>query len=171
MQKKKSTKNPGKEGLSTKTVEMIVAAILFLLGIVVIYDSQRVGSGWAPDGPQAGYFPFYIGLIICIASFWTLLQTLFAKQANTTAFIGAGKLKLVLAVLLPTIAYVIVIYFIGIYVASALFIGIFMRWQGKFGLTKILPVSLGVSIVMFLMFEVWFLVPLPKGPLEALFGY
>jgi putative tricarboxylic transport membrane protein len=171
MRKNKTTKKPGKEGLSTKAVEMIVASIIFLLGIVVVYDSHRVGSGWASDGPQAGYFPFYIGVIICIAGGWIVLQTLFGKAANTTAFIGAGKLKLVLAVLLPTVVYVIAIYFIGIYVASALFIGIFMRWQGKFTLTKIIPVSLGVSIVMFLMFEVWFLVPLPKGPLEALFGY
>jgi putative tricarboxylic transport membrane protein len=171
MHENQSTENPGKGGLSTKTVEMIVAAIIFLIGIVVVYDSHRVGSGWASDGPQAGYFPFYIGLIICAASSWILLQTLFAKEANTTAFIGVGKVKLVLSVLVPTIVYVISIYFIGIYVASALFIGIFMRWLGKFGVTKILPVSLGVSIVLFFMFEVWFLVPLPKGPLEALFGY
>jgi hypothetical protein len=171
MRENETTENPAKGGLSTKAVETIVAAILFLLGILVVYDSHRVGSGWASDGPQAGYFPFYIGLIICIASGWILLQTLFGKEANTTPFIGAGKFKLVLSVLLPTIVYVIAIYFIGIYVASAFFIGIFMRWQGKFGLTKILPVSLGVSIIMFFMFEVWFLVPLPKGPLEALFGY
>src|SRR5712691_2568171 len=122
MRKNKTTKNRGKEGLSTKAVEMIVAAIIFLLGIVVVYDSHRVGSGWASDGPQAGYFPFYIGVIICIAGGWVLLQTLFGKTANTTAFIGAGKLELVLAVLLPTVVYVIAIYFIGIYVASALFI-------------------------------------------------
>ena len=171
MQEDKSAENPGKGGLSTKAVEMIVAAIIFLLGTLVIYVSRRVGTGWAPEGPQAGYFPFYIGLIICLASGWILLQALFGQEAPTKSFIGAGKLKLVLSVLFPTVLYVIAIYFIGIYVASALFIGIFMRWQGKFGLTKILPVSLGVSIVMFLMFEVWFLVPLPKGPLEALFGY
>lgn len=171
MQENKSTENPSKGGLSIKTVEMIVAVIIFLLGTLVIYDSHRVGTDWASEGPQAGYFPFYIGLILCIASGWILLQALFGKEANTTAFIGAGKLKLVLSVLLPTIVYIIAIYFIGIYVASALFIGIFMRWQGNFGLTKILPVSLGVSIVTFFMFEVWFLVPLPKGPLEALFGY
>ena len=171
MQENNSNENTGKGGLSTKTVEMIVAAILFLLGVIVILDSRRVGIGWAPDGPRAGYFPFYIGLFICLSSGWIFLSTFFNKMADTSAFVGQGKFKLVLSVLLPSIVYIIAIYFIGIYVASALFIGIFMRWQGKFSLTKILPVSLGVSIVMFFMFEVWFLVPLPKGPLEALFGY
>ena len=171
MQENNSTENPGKGGLSTKTVEMIVAAILFLLGLVVILDSRRVGIGWAPDGPRAGYFPFYIGLFICISSSWILLSTFFNKMADTSAFVGQGKFKLVLSVLLPSIVYVTAIYFIGIYVASALFIGIFMRWLGKFGLSKILPVSLLTPISMFFLFEIWFLVPLPKGPLEALFGY
>ena len=75
-----------------------------------------------------------------------------------------------LAVLIPSIVYVLIRY-LGIYVASALFIGIFMRWQGKFGLVKIMLVSLGVSVCLFLMFEVWFKVSLPKGPLETMLGY
>lgn len=171
MQENKDAQNPGKGSLSTRTVEIIVATVLFGLGLLVVYDSHRIGSGWAPDGPQAGYFPFYIGSIICFASVWTALQAFLAKDANRKPFIGPGKLKPVLSVLIPATIYVVAIYFIGIYVASAFFIGIFMWWQGKFGLTKIIPVSLGVPISMFLLFEVWFLVPLPKGPLEALFGY
>jgi len=74
-------------------------------------------------------------------------------------------------VLLPSILYVLAIQYLGIYVASALFIGVFMWWQGKFRLIKILPVSLGVAVALFLMFEIWFQVALPKGPLEAMFGY
>lgn len=171
MHERESTENPGKQGISTKTVETSVAAILFSLGALVIYDSHRIGSGWAPDGPQAGYFPFFIGLIICLASAWIFFQALLTEAAGKTAFIGAGKAKLVLSVLIPSIVYVIAIYFVGIYVASTVYIGFFMWWQGKFNLTRILPVSLGVPVAMFFMFEVWFLVPLPKGPLEALFGY
>lgn len=171
MQENNNTDHPDTGGLSTRTVEVIVAAIVFCLGVLVVYDSQRIGAGWAPDGPQAGYFPFYIGVSLCLAGSWIVLQALLAKPPNTKAFIGAGKLKPVLSVLIPAIIYVGAIYFIGIYAASALFIGIFMWWQGKFGLSRILPVSLGVPISMFFMFEVWFLVPLPKGPLEALIGY
>jgi hypothetical protein len=32
-------------------------------------------------------------------------------------------------------------------------------------------VSLGNSIVFFLIFERWFLVPLPKGPIETWLGF
>ena len=71
----------------------------------------------------------------------------------------------------PTVVYVALIVLIGLYVASAIYIGTFMLWQGKYKWPATLAVSLGVPIAMFLMFEIWFLVPLPKGPLEHLLGY
>jgi len=160
-----------RRGISVKAVEIAVSAILFGLGLVVIFDSRRVGYGWADDGPQAGYFPFYIGVILCAASAWTLLMAAFTKRAASEMFVSRKKLRLVLSVFFPSLVYVIAIYFIGIYVASALFIGAFMYWHGRFPWIKIIPVSLIVPVSMFLMFELWFMVPLPKGPLEALFGY
>jgi len=160
-----------RHGISTKAVEVAVSAIMFGLGLVVIFDSRRVGYGWADDGPQAGYFPFYIGLILCAASAWSLLRAAFSKRSALGVFVSRKKLRLVLSVFFPSLTYVIAIYFIGIYVASALFIGAFMYWHGRFPWIKIVPVSLIVPVSMFLLFELWFMVPLPKGPLEALLGY
>jgi hypothetical protein len=74
-------------------------------------------------------------------------------------------------VLLPTAVYVLAIQLTGIYVASAIFIAAFMRVMDKYSWLKAVLVGVGVSITMFWMFEVQFMVPLPKGPLEALFGY
>jgi len=158
-------------GVSTRTMEISVAAVILLLSLVVIFDSRRVGAGWAEDGPQAGYFPFYIGLILCVASAWTLLRTVFSDKAGASVFVSHKKLWLVMSVFFPSVIYVVAIYFIGIYVASAIFIGAFMHWHGRFPWTKIIPVSLLVPVSMFLLFELWFMVPLPKGPLEALIGY
>ena len=160
-----------RRGVSTRTMEIAVAAVILLLGLVVIYDSRRVGAGWGDDGPQAGYFPFYVGIILCVASAWTLLRTLFAGKTDASVFVTYKKLRLVMSVLLPSTIYVAAIYFIGIYVASAIFIGAFMYWHGRFPWIKIILISVIVPVSMFLMFEVWFLVPLPKGPLEALIGY
>jgi len=160
-----------RHGVSMKAVEIAVAAVMFGLGLVVIFDSRRVGYGWADDGPQAGYFPFYIGLVLCAASAWSLLRAAFSNRAAAGVFVSRKKLKLVLSVFFPSLIYVLAIYFIGIYVASALFIGAFMYWHGRFPWIKIVPVSLIVPMSMFLLFELWFLVPLPKGPLEALAGY
>ena len=160
-----------RHGVSTRTMEISVAAVLLLLSLVVIFDSRRVGAGWGDDGPQAGYFPFYIGLVLCAASAWTLLRAAFSGHAAASVFVSHRKLRLVMSVLIPSIVYVVAIYFIGIYVASAIFIGAFMYWHGRFPWIKIIPVSLIVPVSMFLLFELWFQVPLPKGPLEALIGY
>jgi hypothetical protein len=160
-----------RHGISTKAVEIAVSAVILGLGLVVIFDSRRVGYGWADDGPQAGYFPFYIGLMLSAASAWVLLQAAFSNRAAAGVFVSRKKLRLVLSVFFPSLIYVIAIYFIGIYVASALFIGVFMYWHGRFPWIKIIPVSLIVPVSMFLMFELWFMVPLPKGPLEAMIGY
>lgn len=157
--------------VSMKTVEIIVAVLFLLTAAVVIYDSYRVGFGWAPDGPQAGYFPFYIGVIIAFASAGNLLRAILSKDLGRKSFVQRRQLRRVLAVLIPMAIYVGAIYVLGIYVASALFIAIFMRWLGRFNWINIAIVSLLVPFGLFLMFEVWFLVPLPKGPLEDLLGY
>jgi hypothetical protein len=158
----------GKAAFSVRTAEVVAAAGFFALGAVVIYDSVRLGIGWKEDGPQAGYFPFYIGAIICLSALINLGVAVVAAKARNAAFVETGQLKLVLSVLVPTAVYVGLIGPLGIYVASALFIALFMRWLGKYVWWKVAAVSIGNSVVFFLIFEVWFKIPLPKGPLEAL---
>jgi putative tricarboxylic transport membrane protein len=156
--------------VSVKMVEVVTALVIFFLGCLVIYDSLRAGNGWASDGPQAGFYPFYVGIFLCCAALAILAQQLFFHP-KAKVFADGAQLKNVLAILLPSMIYVAAIYLVGIYVASALFLAIFMLWQGKYSLQKAIPFSLLVPAFLFLLFEIWFKVPLPKGPLEALFGY
>ena len=157
-------------GIRQKSAEIAVAALFFALGAIVMFDSARLGARWAEDGPQAGYFPFYVGLIVCLSAAVNLVLALLNRKDGDRIFVGAGQLKLVLAVLVPTAIYVALVGWIGIYAASALFIAFFMRWLGKYPWWKVAAVSIGNSVAFFLIFEVWFKVPLPKGPLETLLG-
>ena len=158
---------------SVRTWEVVVAGLFLAVGALVVYESRRLGSQWGSDGPQAGYFPFYVGSLICIASIINLYGAI--TKPDRGAFVQWGQLRMILTVLLPSIVYVALIVnpwqSLGIYVASALFIAFFMRLLGKYGWGKIAAVSVGTMFVFFLMFEVWFKVPLPKGPLEAAFGF
>ena len=160
---------------SHRTWEIVVAVAFFIFGSVVAWDSRRIGASWAPDGPQAGYFPFYIGVIICISAVAILLTALGSGARGDKPFVTRGQLKMVVTVMAPSIVYVFMIrnpvFSLGIYEASAIFIAMFMRFLGKYPWPKIAGVSIGVMVVFFLMFEVWFKVPLPKGPLEALLGF
>ncbi|HXM81108.1 MAG TPA: tripartite tricarboxylate transporter TctB family protein [Burkholderiales bacterium] len=153
-----------------KSAEMAVAVFIFLLGAIVIYDSVRLGARWGDDGPQAGYFPSYIGLILCVASAVNLGLALLNRRDQDRTFVEVGQLKLVLTVLIPSAIYVGLIGWTGIYVASAVYVAFFMRWLGKYSWWKVAAVSVGNSVVFFLIFEIWFKVPLPKGPVEALLG-
>jgi putative tricarboxylic transport membrane protein len=137
---------------------------------VVVFDSVRLGARWADDGPQAGYFPFYIGVFICLSAAVNFAIALVTKRDAGRIFVEWGKLRLVLAVLLPAAIYVATVSWIGIYVSSAIFIAFFMRWLGRYPWWKVAAVSVGVMVVFFLIFESWFKVPLPKGPLENLLG-
>jgi hypothetical protein len=152
-----------------RSAEIVVAAIFLVLGAIVVYDSVRLGARWGSDGPQAGYFPFYIAVLMCIASAINLVLA-FLKKGDTRAFVGVGQLKLVLSVLVPSILYAGLIAAMGIYVASAIFVAFFMRWLGKYPWWKVAAVSIGNSVVFFLIFEMWFKVPLPKGWFERLLG-
>jgi putative tricarboxylic transport membrane protein len=158
----------GRPALGVKGAEIALALFFLALGAIVVYDSARLGARWADDGPQTGYFPFYIGALICVASLANLIAATRAPQGRT--FVEVGQLKLVLAVLVPSAIYVALIGWLGIYVASALFIAFFMRRLGHFAWWKTIAVSIGNSVVFFLIFEVWFKIPLPKGPLENLLG-
>jgi putative tricarboxylic transport membrane protein len=153
-------------------VEIAIALLFIAAAAVVITDSVRVGTTWGPDGPRAGYFPFYIGCILAITGAGIVVQALrHWKELAAETFVKRDELKPVLTMLWPTVVYVALIVLLGLYVASAIYIGTFMLWQGKYKWPATLAVSFGVPIATFLMFEIWFLVPLPKGPLEHLLGY
>jgi hypothetical protein len=158
-------------GTRTVLVELAVAAIIFALGALVAFDSYRLGSSWASDGPQSGYFPFYIGLITCICGAVVFGQGLLRVRIDRAVFVTHVQLKQVLVILLPSTAYVLGVQLIGIYVSSALFIALFMKIAGKYSWMRSIAVSVGVSVSAFVMFEIWFKIPLPKGPIENLLGY
>lgn len=155
-------------GVATHIVETIVALCILVMGIVVIQGSRALGSGWTSDGPGSGYFPFYIGVLLCIAGVGIIYQALFGKNKNTEVFVDSEQLKRVLSVLLPALVYVGAVQFVGLYVASAVYIALFMIILGKYSWLKSVIVALGVVVLFFLMFEVWFKVPLFKGQFDLL---
>ena len=159
-------------GLGTRWVELVFALLIATAGGVVIYDSLRIGAKWAADGPEAGYFPWLTGTALALSGAWLAVNVLWRwKRLEGDVFVSWEKLNPVLAMLLPTIAYVVLIRIIGIYVASAVFIAGFMLWKGNYRMLPAVCVAIGVPFAVFLLFEKWFLVPLPKGPIERMLGY
>ena len=155
-------------GIPTYVVEAVVAGLVLIAGLVVIFGSRKLGSGWTSDGPGAGYFPFYIGLITAISGLGVLYQALLGKNRNTEIFVDGEQFKRVMSVLIPAAVYVLAIQVIGIYVASAIYIALFMVILGKYSWVRSVIVALAVAILFFCLFEVWFKVPLFKGMYDPL---
>jgi MFS family permease len=157
-----------RKGVAVNIVEAAVALAILTLGAVVVYGSVKLGFRWQSDGPGAGYFPFYIGVILCICSFVNLYQAFRGKNRNTEIFVDSEQLKRILSVLIPAAIYVVGIQLFGVYVASAVYIAMFMVFLGKYSWVKSIIAAVAINTIFFLMFEVWFKVPLFKGTFEPL---
>jgi putative tricarboxylic transport membrane protein len=155
----------------TRVVEIVVSLLLVILALVLGYDNWRTGIGWDSTGPQAGYFPFYLSLILGLASLYGLAVTLLSRNQPSETFVTRAQLRRVMAVFVPTLLFCLATQFLGMYVASFLLIAIFMRMVGKIAMWKSLLTAFLFTAIMFVTFDIAFDVIMPKGPLEAAFGY
>ena len=155
----------------TRGPELVVGLVLMAIAGLVIADSIRVGTGWGDEGPRSGYFPFYIGLFLLAASTFIVLSTLLKWGKSRAVFATREELVPVFQMLVPMVIYVVAMVYLGIYLPSAILIGFFMRHHGNFAWPPSLAVSICVPLAFFLVFEKWFLVPLPKGPIETMLGF
>ena len=163
--------NDGPTLATNRAMEIVVALVLLAGCALVIHDSVRIGFGWRDgEGPAPGYYPFWVAVILGVSSLVNLVSALRGHGAGEI-FVSLRPFGRVLAVLIPSLIYVALIGYIGIYIASGIFIFVFMIAVGRENLFKAIGVAILVPIVLFFMFEKWFLVPLPKGPFEAWLGY
>jgi len=153
------------------SVEIVVCLLLLALALGLGYDNWRTGIAWDSTGPEPGYFPFYLSVILGGASLYGLVVTLLKRRGASETFVTRAQLRRVLAVFVPTLLFCLATQFLGLYVASFLLIAGFMRLVGKIALWKSLLTALLFTGVMFVTFDIAFDVIMPKGPLEAAFGH
>ena len=156
---------------NNRTVEIVVSLLLLALAATLGYDNWRTGIGWDSTGPQPGYFPFYLTVILAAASLFGLVKAVMSRELALETFVTRAQLRRVMAVFVPTLLFCVVTQFLGIYVASFLLISGFMRLVGKIAWWKSLATAFVFSAIMFVTFDIVFDVIMPKGPLEAAFGY
>ena len=158
-----------------RVADLITSFVLMLLGGVVLADALRLGAGWGSDGPQSGFLPFWLALLLLLVSLGIFAQAVIGSVH--TSFVTRERLRPVLHVVLPMAVFVVLIdppgvpSGLGLYVAGALYLAFYMRWVGRHDWRLVIAVAVLVHVVTFLVFERWFLVPMPKGPLEAWLGF
>jgi len=159
-------KPPGGAVIRTCTVEAVVASAILVAGVTVLVESWRLGARWTDEGPGAGYFPFYIALVMSASSLGILVKALRSRRQDRDVFVDRVQLRRVLQVLLPAVVYVMAVQVLGLYVASTAYIAVFMVVLGRYSWLRSIVVGVCINALFFLMFEVWFKVPLFKGMLD-----
>jgi putative tricarboxylic transport membrane protein len=152
-----------------RTADLTTALILIAGGVLVIWDSLRLGIGWGTDGPGSGFFPFWLAVSLIISCGAIALQA--GRRSSRVPFVTRERLRPVLTTLLPAAGFVVLTQLVGLYVATTAFMAFYMRWIGRYPWLAVATVSVLFPLVTFVVFEKWFLVPMPKGPLEAWLGY
>ena len=155
---------------STRTVDVVASLLLLALAVLLGFDNWRTGMSWDSTGPQAGYFPFYLSVILAGACFWGLAKEFLARKAAAETFATRAQLRRVLQVFVPTLLFCSLMQWLGLYVASFLLIAGFMVFVGRIAAWKSLLTAFLFVLAMFATFDIAFDVIMPKGPLEALFG-
>ena len=156
---------------SSGTVDVVVSLLLLVLAAALGYDNWKTGIGWDSTGPEPGYFPFYLSVILAGACLWGLAREVLARKQASETFVTRAQLRRVLQVFFPTLLFCLFTQWLGLYVASFLLIAGFMVSIGRIAAWKSLLTAFLFSLVMFVTFEIAFDVIMPKGPLEALFGH
>jgi putative tricarboxylic transport membrane protein len=158
-----------------RIADLVTAASLMLLGGIIVYDTTRLGIGWGAEGPQSGFFPFWLAALLTALSAVIFLQSLLRRSERP--FVLRERFSPVLKVALPLTGFIILTdppgpwSGLGLYVAAGLYLGFYMRWVGRHDWRAVVALSIAVPVISFLIFETWFLVAMPKGPVEAWFGY
>ena len=152
-----------------RTADVVTALTLMALGLLVLADALRLGIGWGTDGPRSGFFPFWLAVLLLACCVTIAVQGW--RGRSDKPFVRRDSVGPVLKMLLPATAAVVATQFLGLYVATALYMALYMRWIGRHSWLAVALVSVTFPVVTFVVFERWFLVPMPKGPLETWLGY
>jgi hypothetical protein len=152
-----------------RAADIATASFLALIGGLVLVEAIRLGFRWGPDGPESGFFPFWLAVVVIAHTMAILVRAI--RKHSTEPFATRDQLRLVLTVAAPAAAMVALTHFIGLYVAALLYLAFYMRRVGRHSWASTAGVSLAIPLVTFVVFEKWFLVPMPKGPLEEWLGY
>lgn len=153
-----------------RKADAICAVVLLAVGALVCYESVQYGVlGWGLTGPEPGMYPFLLGLGIMIGSAIVLgqISLRWRRAAPDAPFLPPGALRPVLSVGVPAVLMVLLTEYVGLYLSAGLYLAVYMRWIGRHRWITVVLVSVLVPFAGYVLFDKWFLIPMPRGSLTA----
>ena len=149
----------------TKTADIITALIIMLFGVIVAADSIRIGIGWAADGPEGGFFPFAMAVLVIGGSVLVIRQAIKGTSSvkGNKRFVEVGGMKPILIVVIPACLMILFIDVVGLYISAMIYLVGYIKWAGDHSWRTSLLVGILVPLVSYIVFEKFFLIPMPMG--------
>ena len=148
-----------------RRADIIVGLGMMLVGLIALGDAIRLGFGWGMSGPEAGFFPFYLGLGILICTVFIVAKAIksYRREGLGKPLIPEGGLTQILWILIPAIAVCLLTELIGLHLATMFYLAFNIRVLGKMGWVKVIVISVLVPVSMYIVFDRVFQIPLPEG--------
>ena len=147
-----------------RNAEVACGLSLLVLGLLVLWESLKLKIGWGLNGPEAGFFPFWLAVGLVISSGSITVQAFLSKKpAIRLPFVKRDGLFSVIKVSLPAFVMVALTEAIGLYPAALIYLAVYMRWIGKHSWMTTALVSVLVPLASYFIFDKWFLILMPRG--------
>jgi len=146
--------------------DRISGAFWFLFSLFISYESHKLGLGTLRQ-PGPGFLFFWTGIVIAILSLIVILISL-KKQFQGESILGRSNITKLLLVLSSLFFYALLIEWLGFLIVTLLLFIFLLGVIEKKRWPLAVMVSLIVTALSYLIFEVGLQSQLPKGLLEFL---
>jgi putative tricarboxylic transport membrane protein len=155
--------------MKTKTADILVASIILCIGLIVGFDSLRLGVGWGMEGPRPGFFPFVMAVLVVFGCLVVIRQAVKGTSSvkGDKRFVPEGGMKPVLTVAIPACGMVLLTEVVGLYIAAMIYLLLYIRFVGEFRWRTVLLVSIPIPLISYWVFDKIFLIPMPMGMFGA----
>jgi hypothetical protein len=133
------------------------------LSLFVCIESWRLGLG-SFNAPGPGFLPFGASLAILLLSLFLFLKERGRKLVGKAAPIFRGKkIRNVIYILGGIFAFPLLLNRLGFFLCTLLFMGFCLKIIVPQKWRVVLGMSIGVTIISYLLFDAWLTIQLPKG--------
>ena len=157
--------------------QVATAAAIIVIAAVAMFDSRAAFNpsvGTAPGDVGSRWYPFWAAAIMAVASLIVVYRSLVTPQPAEGVFAGRASIIAVLKLAVPMLVYatliggiepgdVTLLPALGFYIATALYLGFFAAYIGRYRWFWIPVIAVSFPLVIFLAFELGFRVGLPKS--------
>ena len=138
-----------------------------LAAAVAMFDS-RAGAlvdrtGTQPGGIGAGFYPFWSATIVFVCASYIAYRAWITPQPGTAAFEDRAAVVSALKLIVPMLVATAAIPLLGFYLVTALYMGLFARWIGRYRWIWVLVITVAMPAGIYATFELGFRVSLPKS--------